>query len=264
MNSSTSRLSLTVRRLAIAASALLLALTVAACGNGTDSSGGTPPTHTIFDPAPPLTGTANDPVAAGASSDDSTTDDGSTTDPAAVYQGREQDFYARFQYLANAPADLRINEHDIFVDGVFACQTFTNGSGAVEDVVATLKNNRGLTDDGAHAVAAAATEELCTDTQLTVSTRTETEASQISERVSNDLGGVEVREEPAMVDTKLACQYLDTHATADGLRATVRSEGEAFLNTETVSDQVLNTLIVDGVGIHCPANSIKLGPNFFI
>jgi hypothetical protein len=241
-----------VRRLSLAPLALLLAITVAACGSDDARTNSTPtpvPTPTPLPHPTPAGGTATDTV---------TTDTGD--DPTAPYRAGEPAFYDRFLYLANAHTDLDQPEADLFVDGVFACQTFASGSGAVEDVTAALANNRGLTDDGAHAVAAAATEELCTGTGITVTTRTESDAAQIAERVGNDLGGAQVLEEQAMVDIKLACDFLDGSGPA-GLREYLRSEGKQFVDG-AASDHVLNVLIVDGVGIHCPANSPRLGPNF--
>lgn len=266
MNSNSSLLRLMLRRLLPAVAALTAAVTFAACGesNVDDSGSSTTPTYT--DSVPSADTSVSDDSSGtddGRSGGDDTNDasgDDASEDPTAAYQADEAAFYARFSYLANAPTDLRQPEHDIFIDGVAACVGLTDGSATVESVVAALTNNRGLTDDGAHAVAGAATQVLCTDSGIKVLTNTERDAARIALSVGSELG-VQVREEDAMVNTKLACAYLAAHGTAQDLSAHLRSEGRAFLEgTDAVTDQQLKVLVVDGVGIHCPASSTLLGP----
>lgn len=241
----------TVRRLLCLIIALV-ALSVAACG--TDTSGSvsvklpTPkPATTDIPTTPPSTPSGD------------SGDDGAAAAKAAIerYQAFEAAFYKRFQYLANADSDLAQSEDDVFVDGVESCLQLT-GTGTVDDLVETLTSERGLTDDGAHAVAAAATEAMCTDTGVQVTTRTETEAPQIANQIAADLNGARVLIEVAMRDTKLACQFLDKRTNDIGLHDYMRSDATPFLADGPVTIPALNALVTEGVENHCPNNTAKL------
>jgi hypothetical protein len=178
----------------------------------------------------------------------------------SAYRDLEPRFWERFLYQSNVEADQNGGRERIFRGGVTACIALTTTGLSVQEIVANVETENGITHDGAESIAAAATEVLCPETGYRLATRTTHEADQMAGRLTAELAGAQIDEEAAERNAKLICSFLE-HNNGDptGLTDYIFSEMIPFTSVPIGLNEV-KALVRISVAVRCFPLEPRLGP----